>query len=211
MKNRFKVIIAGALTALGAIQIHAQSVTQTVTISLTAYVQAQSQNDNGTNTISTVSRGTVTTASVIQALGASVGATFDSKAVLQAISDTSGNLQSIVVADNGQQTDVTSFFTFTTGNFVSSGRTKDSTGAGTQTQLGTEEFALNIASGLSFDVQGFTTISSVTTFSTTSQSTTTISQLTASVAGSGNAANGNSAVFRGTISIKGQHVSNAGD
>jgi hypothetical protein len=196
--------------ALAASQTHAQSVVQTITISLSGLVQAQSQSDNGTNTISTVAHTSVTTASVIQALGASLGVTFDSKAVLEAISDTSGNLQSIVVLDDGKTNDVTSYFTVNPGNFITSGKISDATGAGTQTQYGSEEFVLTIGGGLSFDVQGLTTITSTITFSATAQTTTSVSQTTATVSGAGTAANGNTTILKGTITIKGHDIASPG-
>jgi len=206
MKKQFGIVLISAVAALSAADSHAQLVMQPMTINLSGWVQVQSQNDNGTNTISTLAHASVTTASVIQALGAAVGTNFDSKATLEAVSDTNGNLLSIVVMDDGQTNDVTSFFTFNPGNFVASGKFSDSTGAGTETQYGTEEFVLTINGGLSFDVQGLTTLTSVTLFSATNKATITTSQLNATVAGSGTATNGNATVLKGSISIKGGHV-----
>jgi hypothetical protein len=199
-----RLIVLCGLLALAGTRARAQSLVQNINISLTGYSQGAS-NNTGTNATQKLNTTKVTTATVIQALGAVLDTTFSSKAQLQAISDTSGDLQSIVVSDGGQQTDVTSFFTLTTGNFVSKSTSNDNNGAGNQIQYGIEEFALSNNGGLSFDVQGFTTVISTTTAG--SNGTTTITQLTASVAGSGTDANGNATVLRGTISITGKKLS----
>jgi len=195
----------GVLLAVTAARTSAQSAAQTITISLSGLVQTQTQLDNGTNTVSTVAHTSVTTANVIQALGASLGTTFDSKAVLEEISDTNGNVQ-FVISDDGQTNDVTSFFTINQGNFITKGSANDVTGAGTQIQYGVEEFVLTISGGLNFDEQGLTTITSTTTFSRTNQTATTVAQTTATVSGSGTASNGNTTILKGTISLKNRAV-----
>jgi hypothetical protein len=202
-----RILLCG-LFALAGAKANGQNVVQNVTIVLTGYDQGAT-NDDGTTSTQKLSTTKVTTATVIQALGTALGTNFSSKAEFQAISNTAGSLQSFVVSDGGQQTDVTTYFTFTPGTSVSKSDTSDSTGVGSQTSYGIQEFTFLNIGGLSFDVQGFTTMTSSTTGA--SGATTTISQLTASVAGTGTDANGNTTVLRGTISVTGKKVSNSGD
>jgi hypothetical protein len=198
MKNRIKLAVLCAVLAMEAARAGAQNLVQNVTIALSGYVQGPS-NDNGTNATQTAVGTLVATKTVIQTLGAALGTSFSSKAQLQFMLDTSGNLQSIVVSDGGQQTDVTTSFTITDGNYVSKSKSNDTTGAGSAIRYGIREFAFSTTSGLSFDVQGFTTIVA-STVAATGGTTTTLVEFTATVAGTGTDANGNPLVLKGAIS-----------
>jgi hypothetical protein len=197
MKNILKLSVLCAILAQGATQVGAQTLVQNLTIALSGYIQG-TNSDNGTNTTQTLTAAQVTTKTVIQALGAALGTTFSAKAQLQAVLDTSGLLQSVVVTNGGQQTDVTTFFTVTDGNSVSKSKTNDSTGAGSQTEYVVREISFANPGGLSFDVQGFSVIAASTTAGS-GGTTKTLIQFAATVAGSGTDANGNTMVLKGII------------
>lgn len=198
MKNLAKLSVVCAVLALAGTRVGAQNLVQNITIALSGYDQSPAV-DNGTNTTQAAVGILVTTKNVIQALGAALGVSFSSSAQLQFLLSTAGVLQSVAVSDGGQQTDVTSFVTITDGNYVIKSKSNDSTGVGSQLEYGIREFTLSPGGGLSFDVQGFTTIIASTTAGS-GGTTTTVVQFTAAVAGTGTDANGNTLVLKGTIS-----------
>jgi len=193
---------AAAFLTLAALPTKADhtNLVQTINIRLSGITQGETRT-NG-NIVTTSANGVrVNTGSVIDALGAALGASFPDDAQLVAVTTLPDGPSSIFVRDANSSVDVTSFFSHETlSSAVTTSVVNIRTGRALETDYSIQRFALHNADGqtigLHFDVQGIAT-------ENLSNAGTPRSDLSADVSGAGDR-NGQVLILQGSITVRGR-------
>lgn len=207
----FKIAAAGVilLHALPSLALQTNLV-QNISILLKTVSQGGSTT-NGTLVTTVVNRGLLTTANVIQTLGASTGDSFSSTARLLMVSPLPGGPASIIVHDGTNDVDVTGFFAndIRSDTMVAS-ILNTATGKVTGTSYDIERFQLSDQGGFPnldthFNLRGGTVTRTTTLVNGAGAVIGQAHQVMATLAGDGDR-NGTNLVIQGSIRILGSVI-----
>lgn len=207
MKKSFKVVVIGALLALGAVQSFAQTAfttnwVQMFTISVSGLSQGPTRTTTAGTTLTTTRVLRFTTRQVIVALGQALGVSFSPNARLLVVTPLDGGGSAFIVRDIVNRTrvdrDVSSFFSISTvGSTITRTSTKTN-GLTSGTEYSIEAFSLGpFPDGTRLDLQGAATAS----FANNSPRAQYVG-----VYGTGTTTNGAPAIVSGMISISGPRL-----